>query len=575
MKKIKYSLLFSFFLVAILVTVTVFAQNGLNGSGWWSWIQVQRVGESEGDASVNMVAYAPQGDPDPNSPWDCGSRTLSEFGVTDTFFPHWDTDPNGDNCADQPTFPSPFQGSSVLSANDAIVAVAQTRNISYGGWAPGDTPYGRASSAYNGIGIPSTSLKFPVYKNDHNGEITTFFIQNAGGGPADITAVFKPCADNGQGSPCLGYPNVYTYTVSGVESNKMVVIDATLAEDSENNPMPAGSNSFGGLTITSTNDQPLAGVIQEHHKDASPAIYLKSTKGFGTGDVDTRLFAPTIKYQYPGGTGATLPNQAKWSGLVVHNADDVLVTVNITYTLTQRNNDPNHPDVGTNYYHGPTPLDPGESAFFLFHDYLNPPTGTQPGDLLTAEIDATGDIVAIVNEEGTWSIGGHDLDKDLSTYATMPANSASNNVAMPIYKDVYKDEFSGVVIQNTSDVASTITATLFIVDSEHAGASKNQTLRIGSEAPGGGSLVFFMICQNYNTLWYDLGGDDLQMADLCSVGDPPWEPPLGVNTGMIIESDQPIFAMGQDELLWYVSSGDAGDGAGIDASSYEGIPILP
>jgi hypothetical protein len=550
--------------VLLALASAVLAQVNISGSGWWSAIQVQRTGTRAGSATVQMTAYAKQGDA--GGPWDCGSRTLASFGSGATFYPHWSTDPAGNNCANASGFPANYQGSCVLSADDEIVAIVQTQNISFGGWAPGDTPYGRAVGAYGGVGVPSTEIKFPVYKNEHNGELTTFFIQNAGSSNANIQAIFRPCADDGTGTPCLGYPNVYTYTFSGLEPNKMIVVDATLAG------VPAGNGSFGGLSVSSTNDQPLAGVVFEDYKDASPATYTKVTRGFGTGDYDTTFYAPAVKYQYPDGSGATSPNKSKWSGLVVHNADTVQVTVNITYTLVARNGNPAHPDVGNKYYHNAV-LDPGESAFFLFHTGLNPAPGTQERDLLSAEIGATGNIVAVVNEEGDYAIAG---TRDYALYSAMPKRSAANRFSAPAYKEQYNGKFHGVVTMNVGDSAAVFTATLTVVGrgvgyTGVMNAGDSVRIKTSSPVPPGGSVTFFMVCQDYFNQFTDLTGDTHQMADLCS--GPAGAPTGGVNTGLIVESSQPIVVLANEEVLWYVNPANVGDGYGEDASNYEGFPL--
>ena len=553
--------------IAVLALVST-ALADINGSGWWSAIQVQRVGSGTGSATVMMTAYAKQGTA--GGPWDCGSRTLPTFGSGATFFPHWASDPAGNNCANASGFPANYQGSGVLSADDAIVAIVQTQNISFRGFAPGDTPYGRAVGAYGGVGTPSDVLKFPVYKNNHSNEMTTFYIQNAGSTNANITAVFRPCANQGTGTPCLGYPNVYTYTFTGLEPQKMIVIDATLARDANNDPMPSGNGSFGGLTVYGT--QPLAGVVFEHHRTASPALYLKATRGFGTGDFDTKVYVPAVKYQYPQGPTATNPNSSKWSGLVVHNADTVQVTFYITYTLAAREGNPNHPAVGTKFYEGPRTLNPGESAFFLFHLGLNPVSGTQPRDLLSAEIGASGNIVAIVNEEGDYSISGM---RDYATYSAIPAKSAARRVSLPVYKEQYNGKFHGAVVMNVGSDPAVYTATLTVVGrgSGYTGpVNVGNTVRIKSTSPipAGGSLTFFMTCKDYYNQFDDLAGDTHQMADLCSGSG---NPTGGVNTAFIVESNQPIVVWANEELLWYENPAIRGDGQGEDASNYEGFPL--
>ncbi len=568
MKHKKIALVMLTGIIILLVLGNTALAQGVNGSGWWSAVQVQRTGNAvAGSVDVYMDAYSPQGEA---TSWNCGTRPLAAKGSGGTFIPHWATDPSGDNCADQVGFPTNFEGSSVLNAADDIVAISQMQNISYGGWAPGDTPYGRAVAAYSGVGIPSLQLKFPVYKNNHSNEMTTFFVQNAGGSPANIVATFKPCANQGNGTPCLGYPNTYTYTFNGLDPNKMIVLDASLALNG-GSPMPSGNGSFGGLTVASTNSVELAGVVLEHNKTASPAIYLKSTRAFGTADYDSVLWVPAVKYLYPGGTSATNPNAAKWSALVVHNADTLAASVNITYTLTARNGSTSHPDVGNNYYQAAT-IQPGESSFFMFYNqsWANPASGTQPGDLLSAEVNGNGkNIVAVVNEEGNFALAG---ERDLATYSAMPNSAGSIEVSIPAYKEAYNGKFHGLVAQNIGTAPTDIVANITTIDSKHAGITNGQLVKIETvdQVAPGESVVLYMACQ-YSTAWLDLGGDDAQKDNLCSAGS---NPALGVNTSVLLQAGQPLVVLANEELLWYVNPLNVADGHGEDASNYEGFPLF-
>ena len=558
-------------LVIFALGSSVFAQGGVNGSGWWSSVNVQRVGDAVvGSIDVYMDAYSPQGE---TTSWQCGTRPLAAKGSGGTFIPHWASDPSGDNCADVSGFPTNFEGSSVLNAADDIVAVSQMQNISFGGWAPGDSPYGRAVAAYSGIGEPSDIVKFPLYKYNHQGETSTFFIQNAGGSGANIVATFKPCANQGNGTPCLGYPNTYTYSFNGLDANRMIVIDASMALNG-GSPMLSGNGAFGALTVEATNDVVLAGVVLEHKTSASPATMLKSTRGFGMDDLDTTIHVPAIKYLYPRGTSATSPNQAKWSGLTVHNADTIQASVNITYTLTQRDGSPTHPDVGDQYYQSAT-IQPSESAVFLFFNesWANPAAGTLPGDLLSAEIDGNGRLLAaIVNEEGNFRLAGGSPDYDFATYSVMPHLKRSTSIAIPFYKEQYRGKFHGVVVQNVGTAADYVNATITVIDSLHAGIADGQVVKVRSAVPvqPGGSVVLYMTCQ-YSADWVDQAGDDKQKDDLCSAGS---NPTLGTNNSVLLESTQPLVALANEELLWYVNRASVADAHGEDASSFEGFPLV-
>jgi hypothetical protein len=349
----------------------------------------------------------------------------------------------------------------------------------------------------------------------------------------------------------------------------MVVIDPTLASG-PSGYLPAGQKSFGGVTISSTG-QLLAGSVFEHHIDASPATYLKSARLFGQNEADTTVYVPLIKYKWPQGNSATTPNAAKWSGLSIYNADTIQVTVNITYTLTGRNGSTTHADVGTKYYQSAT-IDPGNINFFLFYDaaWANPPAGTQPGDKFTAKISATGDVVAIVNEEGNFALSGN-IDK--ATYSAFPSSTASTKVSLPKYKEQWNGKFHGATVYNTSNNIANVTAKITVVGAKSGlGASAGDTVWIQTTIPANGSVDFLMSCfLGAARGWTDVtdGSDTKNMVDLCNGSNPT----LGTNNAMIIESNQLIVVLANEELAWWVSESSVGDGQGEDASNYEGFPL--
>jgi hypothetical protein len=43
---------------------------------------------------------------------------------------------------------------------------------------------------------------------------------------------------------------------------------------------------------------------------------------------------------------------------------------------------------------------------------------------------------------------------------------------------------------------------------------------------------------------------------------------------VLIESTQPLVALANEELLWYMNPATVADGHGEDASSFEGFPLV-
>lgn len=531
--------------VALAIAGAALAQGGdINGSGWWASANVQRIGDAPGSAQVTMMSYAMQGVTG-TTEYDCGSKELASFGSGATFFPHVS------ECV-----PDGFEGSAVLSSEDEIAAIVQVLNIGYGGWAPGDTPYGRALAAYAGVSSPDTTVRFPLYKNDHNNEMTTFYIQNAGSSETDITAVFKPCSDQGDGTACLGYADgPYTYTVSDVDANRMVVIDATLAQNATGDSIPAGTGSYGGVVITSDSEN-IAGAVMEHSQDASPATYLKSVAGFAPTQYDDKYWIPQIKAEYPKAAAEEACN-SKWSSLMVQNADVTDVDVVVTYTV-------NEPEAraGTTFTDSAT-IPPGETAFFMTFQQ----TDFQAGDLASAEVNATGNIVAMVNEEMRWECTNADL-KDLASWPGVPDNAARTRLSVPFYKQEYNGKFQGMVVQNVGSSNAVFTVTMTVIDPQVSGVSVGDEYQFThTDAKGtGAAKTFVMPCNDITSDLTQIGANDYH--DLCDVTNLD-----GSNVSVVVESSQPIVSVVTEEKGWWIAASQVGDGHSEDAGMYVGIPL--
>lgn len=543
-------------LVLMLAVVSIgSAQDDVNGSGWWSSANVQRIGSASGAAEVIMTAYAKQGDT--GGPWDCGSRTLDVFGAGATFFPHVSGDAAGNNCADDPAFPVNYEGAAILSASDQIAAIVQTVNISYGGWAPGDTPYGRALAAYAGVSAPDMSVRFPLYKNEHVSEMTTFYIQNAGDGNTDVTATFMPCADDGTGTPCLGYADgPYTFVYSNLEPGKMIVIDATLAENAASGTIPTGLGSYGSLVVESSAEN-IAGAAMEHHMDASPATYLKAVAGFAPAQYDDVYYVSQVKAEYPAAS-ATNACASKWSSVMVQNATGASVNVTVTYTINENLIDPGR--VGTSFSDNAA-IAAGETAFFMTFQQAD----FDPGDLASATVDASGDVVVMVNEETHWNCTNADL-KDLASWPGIPDNAAATSVSVPFYKQDWKSKIQGMVVQNVGSSDATFTLTFTVIDADMATTPDDVYVFTHSDPiAGGAAKTFVMPCTDVPTNLVAVTGDYHELCDHPNR--------RGSYAAVIVESAQPIVAVVTEEKHWDIPASQSGDGHSEDAGMYTAVSL--
>jgi hypothetical protein len=494
------------------------------GGGWWTAEQIQNVDE-DGDANIVLTAY------DDGGEHECGGTTI-EYGDSFVFVPtdQWGLEPNCGN------LPDGFQGSAVVSSDRQIVAMAQIQNQ----YAPPlGASGGTAVAAYRGMSSEevATTLLFPTYKYDHSGETTTFYIQNAGSGAADITAVFKEQQGGG----------VYTYTVPGVESRHMVAILPSMAEDAGGTPMPSGTGRYGGLTVSS--EEPLAGVVSEHATTGGTATYLKSTRAFVPSEADTKAYAPAIKTLYGAGGALT-----KWSGLVVQNASSGEVDVTVVYNVTDG---PNAGSVFTDTTTG-ADLPSGESAFFLAHPDLatGGTASLSGGDLAAATISADGEIVAVVNEETDYKYGGSD-SKQYATYSAVPDGSKATTVSVPVYKEHWNGRYHGVVVQNVSAQDATVTGTVSYVGGLTV---PTEDLVVAVPVAGGQSVVFFLLSEGQMQSFYPgttvLSGDPAEFKK--------------TNNGLLIESDQSIVVLANEEDTYMPAYAPA---TKLDASNFEGFPL--
>jgi hypothetical protein len=390
--------------------------------------------------------------------------------------------------------------------------------------------------------------------------MTTFYIQNAGSSNTDVTATFMPCADQGTGSACLGRADgPFTYQFTGLEPGKMVVIDATLARNTSNTPIPAGNGSYGSLVVTSSSAA-IAGAVMEHHIDASPATYLKAVAGFTPSQYDTKYFVPQIKSQYPVAATTNACN-SKWSSVMVQNASAGPVDVTVTYQVNENLLDSGR--VGTSFQDTRT-IDPDETEFFM--------TFQQPdfhvGDLASATVDASDDVVVMVNEEMRWECTNADL-KDLASWAAIPNSAATNRISIPFYKQEYAGKFQGLVVQNVSPSAATYTVTVSVVGSFYSAVNPGDVYQFThtDSVASGGAKTFVMPCMDVATNLSSVSGD---YHDLCNSLTSPTQ---GTNAAIVVESAGNIVGVVTEEKGWWKPASAVGDGHSEDAGMYTAIPL--
>ena len=423
------------FVVVVIVMVTLLGvslvaaeTSALPGGGWWVFYQIANVGGSDG--TLMMQAY---------QEGDATDYIGADFVIVDggalAFHPGLDPtyDPGnpaaGGRIGFDPELPDGFEGAVVISSDVPLAAVAQLGNNDSGSVG---VDGGTATAFYQGIGGEKidTKVMFPTVKHNYNDQTTTFYVQ-AAGADADVTITYQ-----------MNDGTVHTQQTT-ITANHMFVFDpanATPPVASTDCGSSATSPCMGAATVESTSG-PIAGVVVEHPHSGSPAAFVLSTRGFTPADQDTKIIAPTIKNDFHGGT----------TGWSVQNAGTVTATVNVTFTVTNADEEAL---IGNQYFDSEE-IGPGKAVVFSkYKDNL----GGMPAGTFAAAI-ATSDqpLVGAVNEAK--SMDNVPDGKAKAVYACFGASSATDTIAAPMVKEMFNGKTTGVAVVNVGNQAATIIAT--------------------------------------------------------------------------------------------------------------------
>lgn len=426
-------------LVMMLLMSNFAAAQGISnlpGGGWWSGEQVQNVSENE--ATIIITAYNKD-----TSIANVENTQTVPAGAAFTFTPFAGLD----------GMPDGFQGSAVVSSDQPIKAIVNVTNLKVGTMG---VDGGIAAAQYQGFdgGSVDTTLYFPLAKGDYYGASTTYYVQNAGDAAATFTAVFN-----------MNDGNAYIYNSPSIEPNRIAIFSVFDATGYDKGTENGGTVRLGSLKVTST--QPMAGVVMEHKTVNEVATALFGTRGFTAGDFDTTAYAPVIKNAFWG----------QFTGLQVQNVTEGPIDITVTYQVTQG------PNTGHTMTQTATAVPAGKSHTFVQLDAVDGGVGqfTDAGDLAGAKITATGNFVAIVNEQTpTGSVG--------ITYSAMPGKSATQEISIPLFKDLYYGSTSGLQIQNVGSADAQVNA-VFACTQENS-AKFTATMTPQTIASGGTLLIY-------------------------------------------------------------------------------------
>jgi hypothetical protein len=415
----------------------------LPGGGWWVSWQVQNVG----DQQANLQVQAVPADGTSFSPA-TASKTLGP-GEAITFIPGF-LNPL------VPPLEEGFIGSAVLSSDQPIVAIGTVANNPV---ADLGVQGGLAGGSYQGVGgdLAGPEVAYPLVKLNWVGQSTTFYVQ-AAGAPANVTMTYRM----NDGTTRTQGPFDLTADEMRVFTPQDVLGSPACGSNAETSPC------LGGAVATSSTGD-IVGVYTEHPHVGDPAAFVLATRGFGADDASTTLAAPIIKNAWVNRT----------TGLTVQNADDTAVTVNVTFKGA-----PQAPACANQTYSGnQVTLQPGKS--YTYFPTLNNMGGFPTNCFGAATITGSGNIVATVNEAG---------DNKKTVYSAFATNKATRTIALPLVKEDWVGRTTGVVIQNTGDSSTTVTAVYKVSGAE--GTNPGTVTLSTQTIPAGGSIALWRVWTN-------------------------------------------------------------------------------
>ncbi len=384
--------------------------------------------------------------------------------------------------------PAGFVGSAVVSADQPIAAIVNVNNVGTG----------EANGQYQGTdgADVATKIVFPLVKNNHVARTTTFYVQNASTSSNDITANYV-----------MRDGNSYSKTYPGVKPNAMVIVSPSDAG------VPAGNGQVGSLTVDGT--QPLAGSALEHEEGAAVGLNLMASKAFTPNDFSKVAYCPLYRSQFAGQQSST--------GLQVQNVSNSAQEITMTFT----------PRAGGSPIVKKKTADANGAVTFYA-----PNEGFAAGSIGSVEVSSAADIAAVVNEDGA-------NKTKQTTYACFPDTSATAKVNIPLAKEHFLGNTTGIQIQNVGAAPATNIQLVF-QDTKGPGTV---TIKNANPIAPGASFTANEVSNNPSSITVVSGS-------LASID--------GKNNGVVITADQPVVAIANEVSY-------SGGGKNQDNKNYEGF----
>lgn len=414
--------------IALIASFSLVMAQGLPGSGWESGQQIQNIADS-GDAMISFIAYDQSG-----NDTDCGSQMAGPGGSVNYL--------TGD-CA----VPAGFQGSAVVSADLPIAAIVNVNNRTVGA----------AAGQYQGTdgSDVASTISFPLVKHNFGARTTTFYVQNASGDTNTITATFTT-------GPGVGQPTTErTHVYNDVPPYAMVVVSPADAS------VPSGD--LGSLVVEGT--QPLAGTSLEHQHTAAVAANMQASKAFTPNNYDSTAYCPLVRH------GHTANNQT--TGIQAQNVSGVPQAIQVEYAYSIGGG-----PVQTASVTSPVVADGESFTFFGADATYGLPNGAL-GSATVSGVDG-GNIAVVVNDRA-FALN----PTRVTTYACFSAGAATDTVSIPLYKEYFFGNTSGIQVQNVSGDGTAVIVELVYTDTN----GNSYTISHTDPIADGASKTFFGVSQ--------------------------------------------------------------------------------
>lgn len=417
---------------------------------------------------------------DQGNDYSCGNVKTAAPGQSVNFLTNTDCD-----------VPAGFVGSAVVSADQPIAAIVNVVNM----------PSGRAAGMYRGTdgADVANTIAFPLMKNNYFGRSTTLYIQNASTSPNNINVTVKVGAAT------------HTKTFNNVPANAMVLVGPA-----DTNPA-MGNNTVGSATVTGSGA--LAGAALEYQTAVALGSNLHAYTAFGPQDFAPKAFCPLIRNNYV----------RLNTGIQAQNVSNSAQAIRVTYSYRVNNTGAVQTRVVTS-----ASVPAGASTTFF-----TPSNGLPAGSVGSATVEGVngGNIAVIVNDE-TFVLNPNRV----AAYTCFPASAATTKLALPLYKEFYFGDTSGIQVQNVGGAAANISVTYY---------------------PPSGSPVRFTqnnVAAGASATFYNASGSSAVSGSPASL--------LQTAGGVVVEANQPVVAIVNEEPGAKAGTRPASN---QDAKLYEGF----